>query len=246
MRSLLAGQEGLEPPTTGFGDRDSSQLSYCPVMAWPQLPAVPPLLATLRSPAPSSPCGHAGSVNVNRHQWVKCSCPGAARRTIAASDARSSSRVMTVLAHDSRPPSHLRTCQRHHRIRHARRGRESEGTQGGRAAGDRLRRRRTGLPDARLHRGSGTARLRRAPVPPLLPHARAAGAAGGGRGEDGPRLGLPGQRGPGADHQRRQAGGLPGVCYPARSRRRGLLPTPYWTTYPEAIALAGGVRGAGA
>ena len=25
-----------------------------------------------------------------------------------------------------------------------------------------------------------------------------------------------------------------------------LLPTPYWTTYPEAIALAGGVPGPGA
>src|ERR1022692_1935393 len=29
-RIALAGQEGLEPPTTGFGDRDSGQLSYCP------------------------------------------------------------------------------------------------------------------------------------------------------------------------------------------------------------------------
>lgn len=26
----MAGQEGLEPPTAGFGDRNSGQLSYCP------------------------------------------------------------------------------------------------------------------------------------------------------------------------------------------------------------------------
>src|SRR3984957_15611273 len=32
-RTVLAGQEGLEPPTAGFGDRNSSQLSYCPVPA---------------------------------------------------------------------------------------------------------------------------------------------------------------------------------------------------------------------
>lgn len=28
---LLAGVEGLEPPTPGFGDRCSSQLSYTPI-----------------------------------------------------------------------------------------------------------------------------------------------------------------------------------------------------------------------
>src|ERR1700739_311609 len=63
--------------------------------------------------------------------------------------------------------------------------------------------------------------LPRAPLPPLLAHAGAAGAAGGGCREDGPRLRVPGQREPGADHQRRQAGRLPGVRDAAGSRRRG-------------------------
>src|SRR5258708_8699177 len=35
VTSQLAGQEGLEPPTAGFGDRDSSQLSYCPLHGTP-------------------------------------------------------------------------------------------------------------------------------------------------------------------------------------------------------------------
>jgi hypothetical protein len=30
LRAVLAGQEGLEPPTGRFGDGNSSQLSYCP------------------------------------------------------------------------------------------------------------------------------------------------------------------------------------------------------------------------
>ena len=47
---------------------------------------------------------------------------------------------------------------------------------------------------------------------------------------------------PGRRDQRRQAGRLPGVPGAARPGRRGArCPTPYWTTYPEAIALAGGV-----
>ncbi len=57
---------------------------------------------------------------------------------------------------------------------------------------------------------------------------------------------LPRQRvrrgaGPGAGHQRRQAGDLRGVRGAGRPGRRGDPPAPYWTTYPEAIRLAGGV-----
>ena len=48
--------------------------------------------------------------------------------------------------------------------------------------------------------------------------------------------------GPGAGHQRRQAGDLRGVRDDPRPGRRGdRCPAPYWTTYPEAIRLAGGV-----
>ena len=32
----LAREEGLEPPTCGFGDRCSSQLSYSRIAPWPQ------------------------------------------------------------------------------------------------------------------------------------------------------------------------------------------------------------------
>jgi hypothetical protein len=31
VRSMAAGVEGLEPPTAGFGDQNSSQLSYTPM-----------------------------------------------------------------------------------------------------------------------------------------------------------------------------------------------------------------------
>src|SRR5580700_4009614 len=64
-RAVLAGQEGLEPPTAGFGDRNSSQLSYCPV----------PACAGMHGPL------------VNLHQMQKCTWPWPRRRT-ASDDQR--------------------------------------------------------------------------------------------------------------------------------------------------------------
>src|SRR5215472_4079137 len=62
-RTTLAGQEGLEPPTAGFGDRDSSQLSYCPVAARPR-PVLPTMVLRART-----------SHLVDRHQLLKCTLP---------------------------------------------------------------------------------------------------------------------------------------------------------------------------
>src|SRR5450755_1382938 len=79
LRSVsAAGQEGLEPPTTGFGDRDSSQLSYCPM---------PDDLASSCLPAATrwaaSPGGHAPATT-EHHQTRKCSPHTRPRRTVLA------------------------------------------------------------------------------------------------------------------------------------------------------------------
>src|SRR5579859_5182971 len=50
VASQLAGQEGLEPPTAGFGDRDSSQLSYCPMPCCPAVPLRAGSAGTLARP----------------------------------------------------------------------------------------------------------------------------------------------------------------------------------------------------
>ena len=115
----------------------------------------------------------------------------------------------------------LRTHLRYLRIRHAGRGRQGQGAEGGGPAGHRLRRRRAGLPDPRLHRRGRPAGLRRAAIPQVHPGGRPARAQGGDRGQDGQGLRLPGGGQPGAGHQRRQAGGLPDVRHPARPGRRG-------------------------
>ena len=80
------------------------------------------------------------------------------------------------------------------RVRHAGRRCQGQGPEGGRPAGHRLRGRRARLPDARLHRRGCGRRLPRPAQPPLHPDARAARAARGHRGQDGPRLGLHGDR----------------------------------------------------
>src|SRR5229473_8652443 len=59
-RTALAGQEGLEPPTTGFGDRDSGQLSYCPLLTpdeahYHRASRVPPRSRAGAQPSPSGP-----------------------------------------------------------------------------------------------------------------------------------------------------------------------------------------------
>ena len=88
-------------------------------------------------------------------------------------------------------------------------------------AGHRVRRRRARLPDPGYIVEAAAARLRRAAVPQVHPGRRPARAARGDRGQDRPRLRLPGDRGPGAGDQRRQAGRVPDVRHPARPGRRG-------------------------
>src|SRR5690348_18444554 len=70
VTSQLAGQEGLEPPTAGFGDRDSSQLSYCPVA----------VLARQALPGHGVSQHHSAGMHrplVDRHQLMKCTLPDA-------------------------------------------------------------------------------------------------------------------------------------------------------------------------
>src|ERR1700729_4552115 len=75
-QAVLAGQDGLEPPTAGFGDRNSSQLSYCPVTA----------RAGMHGPL------------VNRHQIQKCTWTWPRRRTVRAGRAANSALADCLLA----------------------------------------------------------------------------------------------------------------------------------------------------
>src|SRR6202042_514271 len=90
-RIALAGQEGLEPPTTGFGDRDSGQLSYCPESY----------------NAPAGPCRkHTGTLPQRQHgcRSMQCTSEPPVRRTAwlrpaEINDARSTERGWDNGAH---------------------------------------------------------------------------------------------------------------------------------------------------
>ena len=108
---------------------------------------------------------------------------------------------------------------------------------------DRLRCRRARLPHPRAHRRGGGRGACRDPrnhkyTPTAgLPELREAMV-----GQDRARLGLRGRRRPGPGDQRRQAGHRQRLRHPAATRAtRCWCSAPYWTTYPEVIALAGGV-----
>ena len=114
-------------------------------------------------------------------------------------------------------------------------------------AGHRLRRRRARLRHPRPHRRGRRRRLPRPQEPPLHAGRAACPSCGGHRRQDPPRLGLRGRRRPGGRHQRRQARRLLRVHRPlVDPGDEVLLPAPYWTTYPEPIALAGGRAGGAA
>ena len=144
-------------------------------------------------------------------------------------------------------PQSLSPHLRDLRIRHAGRGRQGQGAQGGGQAGHRLRGGRARLPHPRLHRRGRPAGLRRAAVPQVHAGGRPARAAGGDRGQDG--AGTPATRS--SASQVLVTNGGKQAVYEAFATLLDpgdevLVPAPYWTTYPEAIALAGGVTRPGA
>ena len=132
--------------------------------------------------------------------------------------------------------------RRHRRVGDARGRRQGQGAQGRRPSGDRLRRRRARLPDARLHRrGRGRGRVatrrttttRRSPgCPSCARPSRPRRCATPARGRRPARCSSP------TAASRPSTRPSPTLLDPGDEV---LLLAPYWTTYPEAIKLAGGV-----
>src|SRR5205823_6739518 len=65
LRIGRAGQEGLEPPTAGFGDRCSAKLSYCPLGVgplWMCEPRIVQAAGRRRRPKITAPAAPAAAV----------------------------------------------------------------------------------------------------------------------------------------------------------------------------------------
>ena len=89
--------------------------------------------------------------------------------------------------------------------------------------------------EAAVDRGPRTRATTATPRPAACP------SCAGDRREDARDSGYAGRAGPGAGHQRRQAGGLPGVRHAARPRRRGAAAGAVLDHLPGGHRLAGGV-----
>ena len=150
--------------------------------------------------------------------------------------------------HPSPPrPPRLRADRRHRRVRHAQGRCEGQGAEGGGPPGHRLRRRRARLPDARTtssrrpSRPAATRRTTATPPPAGCPSSRRRSrrrrCATAGYAVE-PAQVLVTNGGKQAIYEAFAAMLDPGD--------EVIVPAPYWTTYPEAIQLAGGVAGRGA
>ena len=158
---------------------------------------------------------------------------------LMAQQTETGTRSGTGVGHDRQPD--LGPDRRRLPVGHPGRRRQGQGAPGPGRERHRLRRRRARLPHARRHRGGRRGRLPRPEEPPVHADRRPARAARGDRRQDRPRLRARGGRLPGAGDQRGQAGGGQRLRRPVRPGDEVLVPAPYWTTYPESIALAGGV-----
>ena len=169
--------------------------------------------------------------------------PDAARRPSPGSEYRQRSQFASPrLGRWAHGSPDIRPHRRHRRIGHPGRRRQGQGPQGGRPAGHRFRRRRAGLPDAGLHRRGGDRGGPQPEVPPL--HAGRPGCPNCAPRSPPRRCATPAMRSTPA--QVLITNGGKQAVYNAFATLLDpgdevLLIAPYWTTYPEAIKLAGGV-----
>ncbi len=241
---------GTRTPNRRFWRPGLCQLSYCPTGRRRRAPASACSIGMHGSSQPPAASVRirtvAGRTARRGRPWRPAratarSREGARMEPVTRAD-RSTGSTTVDPAAPGAARSDLAPHRRHRRVGHPRRRRQGQGAQGRRPAGDRLRRRRAGLPDPGLHRRGRDRRLRRTrrttgtPPPAGLPELRAAVAAKTAR-DSGYDV---------APEQVLVTNGGKQAVYQAFATLLDpgdevLLPAPYWTTYPEAIRLAGGV-----